>query len=132
MTHQLLHLPTLTLLTQPVEQWPAFRSIGNPEEWDAPPDHAYVPILPQPPYDPAIQSIARKVTTTAHGWTVRALTAAELSERAAAKAAADADTSEETAIRATLTALKNGTGTAAERLARIERVVFRLAKQSIQ
>jgi len=39
-----------------------------------------------------------------------------------------AEESEVTAIRATLAALKNGTGTAAERLARIERVVFRLVK----
>jgi len=41
-----------------------------------------------------------------------------------------AEENEVKAIRATLTALKNGTGTAAERLARIERVVFRLVKSS--
>ena len=60
-------------------------------------------------------------------WTLRDKTAAELAaDQAATDRAADLDQ-----IRTVLTALKNGTGTAAERLTRLERVVFRLAKDML-
>lgn len=63
--------------------------------------------------------------TEAHQtWTLRDKTQAELDADAAAAARA----TDIEQIKAVLTALKNGTGTSAERLTRLERVVFRLAK----
>lgn len=79
--HQLLHIPTLTLVTQPVEHWPAFRSVGDPAEWTAPPDHAYVEHLPRPDYDEATQTVERELTAETYGWAIRDLTEEELAAR---------------------------------------------------
>lgn len=54
--------------------------------------------------------------------TVEAAIAARLAEE-------QADATERLAIRAILTAMKNGTGTAGERIARLERVLFAVAKK---
>lgn len=58
------------------------------------------------------------------GWKVVALTSAELAERQAR--AADAQDRQQ--IKAIVTDLQNGTGTTAQRLARVERALVRLIK----
>lgn len=48
-----------------------------------------------------------------------------------AQAAMSASTAERQAVKATLTAIQNGTGTAAERLARLERAVVAFIKRNL-
>lgn len=134
MTHQLITLsPIARVAKSPDGVHPPRRSIGDPAEWTAPPGHAYVPVIPASDvtYDPATQRIERELTATTDGWQIINLTPEEIAELATKQAELEADTAELTAIRNVLSALKNGTGTAAERIARIERVLFMVAKRAI-
>lgn len=71
--------------------------------------------------------IVVELTQVRQTWILVDKTAAELAaETEAAERIADV-----TQIMTVLTNLKNGTGTSAERLARLERVVFRLAKDAL-
>lgn len=85
----------------------------------------FAPLPAKPAYNPATQ----KPPVFQNGaWAVPSKSAEEL----AAEADAAAATEETRQIRLIVAALKAGTGTAAERLARLERAVAHLIKQSLQ
>jgi hypothetical protein len=132
--HQLITLAPLARVTKsPDGVHPPRRSIGDPAGWTAPPGHAYVPVIPASDvtYDPATQRIERELTATTDGWQVIDLAPGEIAELAAKQTESASDAVELLAVRSILLDLKNGTGTAGERITRVERVLFAIAKRTL-
>lgn len=81
MTHQLIHIPTLTAVTRAIGGYLPQRTVAEGQVITAPEDHAYVPILERPDFDPAKQRIIRSTTLEGRGWVVVDLTEEELAAR---------------------------------------------------